>query len=438
MLQADDIGATVGRVVVDTYPDGTAPGTAVLLARKGEILYRGGTGRANLEHQVPLRPDMPFRLGSLTKPITATTILMLVESGRLALTDTLERLVPEYPTGDATITLEHLLTHTSGIPEFTELPEWYAIHRQDVTIDQVVDLFTTVPLAFAPGTRWAYSNSGHLLLGAIIEKVSGESYADHLARQIFAPLEMASTSYDPTSGRIIPHMVSGYSRGADAYVHPEYFSFTHFHAAGGLTSTVDDLARWWTALSSGTLLGAQTLGRMWTPATLADDRSARYGYGWWVGECRGHRAVEHYGSLPGYATYLLALPEDGILVVVLSNDQAAVNRVERLAVEIAGTALGDPYRPPAPVPLSAPELGRFAGSYRSRDGSVLTLTVDGGRLTLRTSAGDRFVLRPDSSREFFFPEVPESRLVFRGADDRVDGLEWQPRRGMPVQARKTS
>jgi CubicO group peptidase (beta-lactamase class C family) len=279
---------------------------------------------------------MPFRLASLTKPLTATAVLMLVESGQLALDDTVQDLLPGYPAGGAAITLEHLLTHTSGTPEFTELPEWWAIHRQDTELDEVIDLFRGLPLAFAPGSRWAYSNSGYLLLGAIIEEVSGEGYADFLAGRVLAPLGMSSTTYDATSRCVIPGMVSGYSREPRAYVHPEYFSFTHFHAAGGLTSTVDDLARWYAALSSGSLLGAGALRRMWTPALLADGRSTRYGYGWWVGECRGHRAVEHYGSLPGYANYLLALPDDGILVVVvLSNDDGKLGQIERLAVEIA-------------------------------------------------------------------------------------------------------
>lgn len=438
MSRTDDIGTTVERMVVGAYPDSTAPGAAVLLVRDGQVLYRGGIGRANLEHQVPLQPGMPFRLGSLTKPITATAILMLIESGRLALTDTLDQLLPAYPVGETPVTVEHLLTHTSGIPEFTELPEWWVIHRQDVILDQVIDLFKSLPFAFAPGTRWAYSNSGYLLLGAIIEEISGKSYADFLDEQIFAPLGMASTSYDPTSRRIVPGMVSGYSREPDGYVHPEYFSFTHFHAAGGLTSTVDDLARWFAALSSCTLLGAESLRRMWAPPLLADGRSARYGYGWWVGECQGRRAVEHYGSLPGYVNYLLALPDDDVLVVLLSNDDAKLNRIEQLTIETAAVALGTPYRAPVPFALSATELSRCAGTYLSDGGAPLALAVEAGRLTLRASPEECFVLQPHTPREFFFPEIPGSRLIFTGTEDRVAGLEWLPRRGRPVRARRMS
>ena len=169
----DNISKSVEQMVVKAYPD-VAPGAAILLVKKGQVLYSRGIGLANLEHQVPLKPDMPFRLASLTKPFTSTAILMLVEAGQLALTDPLSRLLPDYPMGEATITLEHLLTHTSDVPDYTELPEWLAVHRQDVSVDQLIDIFKTRPKIFAPGTRWAYSNSAHVLLGAIIEKISGK------------------------------------------------------------------------------------------------------------------------------------------------------------------------------------------------------------------------------------------------------------------------
>jgi D-alanyl-D-alanine carboxypeptidase len=438
MFQTDDIVTTVERMVVDAYPDNTAPGAAVLLAKDGQILYRRGIGMANLEHQVPLKPDMPFRLASLTKPLTSTAILMLVESGQLALTDPLNHLLPDYPMDETTITLEHLLTHTSGISEYTELPEWWAINRQDVSVDQLMDLFKTLPHAFAPGTRWAYCNSGYVLLGAIIEEISGTSYAEFLAEHIFTPLKMSSTSYEATASRIIPHMVNGYSRAPPAYVHAEYVSLSHLYAAGGLISTLDDLCRWFTALYAGNMLSAETLRRMWTPYMLADGRSSRYGYGWWLSECQGQPAVEHYGSLPGYANYLLALPDDGILIIILSNDEGKLNRVEQLAVEIAAMTLGKPYQPPAAFSLSTPELSRFMGTYLTRDGTVLTLAIEAGVLTLQTSCEERFTLQPKSPWEFFFPEIPESRLIFSGKEHPVAGLEWLPRRGMPIQARKTS
>ncbi|MDD1678007.1 MAG: beta-lactamase family protein [Methanomicrobiales archaeon] len=436
MVTTGDITTTVERMVVNAFPDDTAPGAAVLLSKKGQILYRRGIGQANLEHLVPLKPDMPFQLASLTKPFTSTAILMLVESGQLALTDPLDHLLPEFPMGETTITLEHLLTHTSGIAEYTELPEWWAMHRQDVTIDQLIDLFKISPRTFAPGTRWSYCNSGYILLGVIIERITGTCYADFLAEHVFTPLNMSSTSYKSTHSLIIPHLVNGYSQTPQGYRPAEYFSSTHFYSAGGLISTLEDLTRWFTALSTGNLLSLETLRRMWTPYTLADGRSTRYGYGWWLSEYHGQSVVEHYGSLPGCANYMLARPEDDVLVIILSNNDGNLNRVEQLTIEMAALILGKPYQPPATFPLSSAELSRFAGTYLTEEGMQLTVIPEEGQLTLQTSAGDRFSLAPQSPWEFLFPEIPESRLVFLAKEEVVTGLDWLPRRGVPVQARK--
>jgi D-alanyl-D-alanine carboxypeptidase len=437
MVTATDIAATIEEMEITVFSDDTAPGAAVLLATQGQILSKRGIGRANLEHQVPLEPDMPFRLASLTKPFTATAILMLVESGQLALTDPLDQLSPEFPMGSDDITLEHLLTHTSGIAEYTELSEWLAMQRQDVRVHQLIDLFKDVPRTFAPGERWSYCNSGYILLGAILEQITGISYADFLGEHIFTPLGMRSTFLETPNRPITPHLVNGYTRTPSGYLPAEYFSPTHFYAAGGLISTLEDIARWFAALSTGDLLCPETLRRMWTPYRLADGRSTRYGYGWFLSECQGQPVVEHHGSLPGCANYLLALPEDDILVIVLSNEDGGLNRVERLTLEIAAVTLGKPYPSPTSIPLSSAELNRFEGTYLSQDGMHLTVTRRAGQLILQTSSGDRFSLAPRSPREFFFPEIPESRLMFLDTGEVVTGLDWLPRRGMPLHALKT-
>jgi CubicO group peptidase (beta-lactamase class C family) len=437
MVQTDDLVKRIGQMVVRSCPE-TTPGAALLLVRNGEVLYRRGIGLANLEHRVPLAPDMPFRLGSITKPVTATAILMLAEAGELALTDPISQLLPDFPMGETAITPEHLLTHTSGIPNYTEFPAWFAVQRQDVSLDQLIDVFRTHPKAFAPGTRWEYSNANYVLLGAIIETISGKTYGEFMADHIFTPLSMADTSYEPTTSRVIPRMAGGYSPGPGAYVHAEYLSYTWLHAAGGLVSTVDDLARWYTALRAGNLLTEETLRKMWTPYLLPDGTSARYGYGWWLGEWQGHRVVEHYGCLPGYAAQLIALPDDDILVIVLSNDEGKLNLTDQLAVATAAMALGKPCRPPAAFPLPAPELRQVAGTYTTGYGMQLAITDEAGQMVLQLSSGERFKLKPYSPQEFFFPEIPASRLVFSRRQNLVTGLTWLPRRGMPVHAQRIS
>jgi CubicO group peptidase (beta-lactamase class C family) len=437
MAHPQDLQKALEQLVTGAF-QASAPGAACLLIQKGQVIYRDGIGLANLEHEIPLTPEMPFRLASLTKPITATAILKLAEAGQLALTDPLTRFLPDYPMGETPITLEHLLTHTSGLRNYTELPEWWAVHRQDLGVDQLLDLFKAQPVAFAPGTSWAYCNSGYALLGAILEKISGKPYGECLNELIFAPLEMQKTSYEASPARVIPQLVSGYTKIPGAYLHPEYLSNTQVYAAGGLVSTLDDLARWFAALRNGQLLSPKMLQPMWTPYLLADGTSTHYGYGWMLSQLEDRRVVEHYGLLPGFANYLLALPDEDLLVVILSNDDGNVNETERLAFHMATLALDRPYRPPASLPLAVAELARFAGSYQAENGSPVLIEEEAGSLVLQLAAGQRLALQPVSELEFFCPQNPVSRLVFSSnTRQQITALKWLPRRGRPLRAQKS-
>jgi D-alanyl-D-alanine carboxypeptidase len=427
----------IEQLVASIYTD-SAPGAAILLTKGGKVAYRRGIGLANLEHKLPITPDMPFRLASLTKPFTATAILILAETGQLALTDPLTRFLPDYPVSDPPITLEHLLTHTSGIRNYTELPEWWAVHRQDLSVPQLIDLFRLQPGIFMPGTRWAYCNSGYALLGAVIEKISGQGYGQFVEEHIFAPLEMRQSYYEATSTRVIPKLVSGYSKSPDGYTHPEYLSYTQVYAAGGLISNVDDLARWYVALRAGKLVSSAALQRIWTPYLLADGKSTNYGHGWMLSTYQGHQVVEHYGLLPGFANYLLALPDDDILAIVLSNDDSKINQNERLAFELATRALGEPYQAPAPVTMTREHLQRFAGQYKVQEGTVLTILHEAGCLFIQTADGQKLELRPLAPFEFFFPQIPVSRIRFaHDANQRITELEWTPRQKILTRAQKS-
>ncbi|HQA81205.1 MAG TPA: hypothetical protein PLV96_10465, partial [Methanoregulaceae archaeon] len=170
---------------------------------------------------------------------------------------------------------------------------------------------------------------------------------------------------------------------------------------------------------------------------LPDGAQTRYGCGWWVSTCRGRPVMEHYGIRPGYANQLLVLPDDDILAIVLSNNDGKLNQTEQLAVEMAALALRNPYQPPARFPLSSTALSHFAGTYTTSEGKVLTVGEEVGQLMLQATSEERFALQPLSPLEFFFPESPESRLLFSRAEDRVTGFLWTPRRGMPLHVRRT-
>src|SRR5262245_7719131 len=277
-----DLAEAIDVLLTEVYkPDG--PGAAVVVVKDGRVLFRKGYGMANLELGVPIAPDMVFRLGSITKQFTAVAILMLAEQGALALDDDITAFFPDYPTHGHTITVEHLLTHTSGIRSYTGMPEWLPLWRKDFTVDELIDFFKHQPMDFAPGEKWSYNNSGYILLGAIIEKVSGKTYEQFLQQQIFEPLGMRQSYYDSTS-RIIPRRVSGYSKGPEGYENAPYLSMTQPYAAGALASSVDDLALWDAALYGDRLIKPETLRRAFTSSTLNDGGATGYGYGWGISE----------------------------------------------------------------------------------------------------------------------------------------------------------
>ena len=253
------------------YP-ASGPGAAVIVVQDGKTVLRAGYGFANVELGVPVRPDMVFRVGSATKQFTSACILKLVEQGKLRLDDPISKYFPDYPAAGRTVTLEQLLTHTSGIRSATDMPAWYPHMREDWTVSELIDFFKNEPLDFAPGSRWHYSNSGYILLGAILEKVTGRPYEEIVADWIFRPLGMKNTRYG-SEAPIIPGRADGYRMTPDGVINAPYLSMTQPFSAGALVSTVDDLARWQSALDRGEVLSAESRRRMWTPVVLPDGRS---------------------------------------------------------------------------------------------------------------------------------------------------------------------
>ncbi|HVR95712.1 MAG TPA: serine hydrolase domain-containing protein, partial [Thermoanaerobaculia bacterium] len=328
----------IDKMLAASYP-ASEPGAAVLVVKDGDVLLRKGYGLANLELGVPVEPDMAFEIGSVTKQFTAAAILMLAERGQLRLDDDVTRHLPEFPTQGRKITIEHLLTHTSGIPSYTGLPEWQGQSRQEATVDQLIGFFRDKPLEFEPGTRWAYNNSAYVLLGAIVEKLSGKTYEQFVEEEIFKPLGMKDSRYGSKS-EVVARRASGYEGETGAYRNASYLSMTQPYSAGALISTVDDLAAWDRALTGETLLKKASLERMFTPVSLASGLSTRYAYGWSVFDFEGRRVIEHGGDINGYASYLLRIPEERLVVVILSNNPEKRPRPDVLSMRIAARLLG--------------------------------------------------------------------------------------------------
>lgn len=424
---------TIDKLVQETYKP-NEPGAAVIIVRDRAVFYRKGLGLANLELGVPIEPDMVFRLGSITKQFTAVAILMLVEEGLLALDDPITKFLPDYPTHEHTITVQHLLRHTSGIKSYTAMPEWLPLWRKDFTVPELVDFFKDQPMDFAPGERFAYSNSGYILLGAIIEKASGQTYEQFIQGRIFDALGMKHSCYDSPL-RVIPRRAAGYDKGPEGYSNAAYLSMTQPYAAGALASSVDDLALWDAALYTDRLLKQETLQQAFVPHRLADGSATEYGYGWFTGQYAGHRLVAHGGGIHGFLSSGFRLPDDRAFVAVLSNN--AGTDPGALAIKIAAWVIGQPIEEPTPVELGREVLARYEGVYQSNVLGEWHIALEDNRLMAQPGQGPRMGLVPFSSTEFFFKDRSLDHLTFvSDANEVVTAFEIRGAIGNPAIAMK--
>jgi D-alanyl-D-alanine carboxypeptidase len=412
------------------------PGAAVIVVDDGEVVLREGYGLANVELGVPITPDMVFRIGSVTKQFTAVAALLLVQEGKLALDDEITKYLPDYPTHGRKITVEHLLTHTSGIKSYTGMPEWLGKRREDLTLEQLIGLFKDQPMDFAPGEKWLYNNSGYVLLGAVLEKASGQSYEELLRSRIFAPLGMRRTGYGHTAP-ILPGRVAGYQRAQGGWENAAFLSMSQPYAAGALVSTVDDLARWNAALDAGTLLPKPLLARAMTGYALADGKPTGYGYGWAVADWRGHHFVEHGGGIDGFQSYVLREPRTGLFVAVLSNALGREPNPDTVATKVALLALGEPIADPAVVKLAPEVLDRYTGVYRIDAATTRVVTREGDRLFTQRTGGEKLEALPYSETEFFYRDSLERASFRRDAAGKVTGMTLHHRQGGDEEAVKT-
>ncbi|MEJ2050715.1 MAG: serine hydrolase, partial [Calditrichota bacterium] len=298
------------------------PGVAVLVARNGEVLYAEGFGLADLENKRGVTPHTKFRIGSVTKQFTAAAILKMQEQGMVNVRDHISQYLPDYPRGDE-ITIHHLLTHTSGVHSFTEMPGFMESVTREKTPAQMVEFFRSEPLDFTPGDAWHYSNSGYFLLGYLVEQISGESYAAFIQDKLLAPAGMAESGVHQADS-LLTNVAYGYSFQNDTYERALNWHMSQAGGAGAIYSTAQDLYRWNEAIFNGKILDEKSLRMAFTPVVLnngqpADAKGAQYGYGWMISSFRGMREISHSGGLQGFVSYLMRLPEIKATVVVLHN-----------------------------------------------------------------------------------------------------------------------
>jgi D-alanyl-D-alanine carboxypeptidase len=421
-VSTSDLAAYADRLVAAVYPAGQ-PGAAVLVEKDGKAVLRKGYGMANLELGVPVTPESVFEIGSITKQFTAAAILLLQERGQLRVEDPITKYLTDYPTHGQTITIENLLTHTSGIPSYTGIPEWYPHIREDIKPADLIAFFKDKPLEFNPGEQWSYDNSGFFLLGMIVEKASGKTYEQFVEEEIFAKLGMAHSRYGH-SEEIIPLRASGYSKDDAGYRNADFISMTQPYAAGALMSTVDDLAIWSRALQGETLLRKASLDRMLTAAHLKSGAGTQYGYGIGVLDFQGTRVIQHGGDVNGYTANVTWVPSEHLFVAILSNNDSSDPRPDDLALRIVAKATAKAMEDRKTLQLDPQALDAYTGVYRFDAQITRAFLRDGNHLFAQRNGRKQeiFAVAPD---EFVYPDGA-SRLHFRrDAQGKVVRVDFQ-------------
>ncbi len=373
----------------------------ILIAHDSKPIVRRAYGMANLELDVPCKPESIYRLGSITKQFTATAVLILQEQGKLKVSDPVGKHVAKTPKTWDKITIEHLLTHTSGIPNYTGLASFSKLITTKLALTELIATFKDLPLRFPPGEKFEYSNSGYIVLGQVIETAAGKTYEQFLKEVIFDPLGMRDTAYDhPTP--IVKNRAAGYGRFLGlATANADYIDMSLPHAAGALHSTVDDLLKWDQAIATAKLVPAKSLEAMFTP------RKGNYGYGWMIEKRFGQTRQEHGGRIPGFVAMIARFPAEKLLIVILSNQDFAP--VSRIGDDLAAIALGQPYvvpRLPKPIVVDAKALDLFTGEYEvdrpQGEKRIVKVAQDGKRLVIGPKEGKSVMLAvPESSTGFY-------------------------------------
>jgi CubicO group peptidase (beta-lactamase class C family) len=329
--QADEVAQSV-RAEMERQK---IPGLALLVARKGQPLRAEGYGLANVELNVPVKPETIFQSGSVGKQFTATAVMMLVGAGKISLDDPLSKYFAQAPSWWGQVTVRELLSHTAG---FTDYPKDFD-YRKDYTEEQLIKLVEAIPPAYPPGTSWSYSNLGYLTIGILIHRVTGEFYGDFLQRRIFKPLGMSTTRII-NEADIIPDRSAGYRLVKGRLQNQEWVSPTvNTTADGSLYFSILDLAKWDAALYTDSPLQQSSLQQMWTIAKLRDGKpnAGHYGFGWFIESQSGHRLIEHEGQWQGFETDISRYVDDELTVVVLTNLESA--EPQRIAHKVAAIYL---------------------------------------------------------------------------------------------------
>ena len=438
IAQPSDFRAQADAMLAEYYP-ANGPGVAVIVTRGGQTIYSAGRGMGDIAANRPLAPARVFRLGSITKQFTAATILQLVGEGRISLDDPLSRFFPDYPQPGAGATVRHLLRHMSGIQSYTGIPGWMApnMNRPHSTA-QMIAAFRDLPSPTRPGEAFAYNNSGYLLLGAIIEQVTGKSWHEAIRERIARPLGLATIAYgeDPAA---LAATVHGYGDGENGVEAAMPIDMSVPHAAGGLVGSVEDLAKWARALHHGRVVTPALYQEMIRRTPLPDGSENPYGMGLTNADARGRAGIGHGGNINGFATDSLYLPAEDLFIAVFANSETPAVDPPTVLRRIAALALGDPYPAFTRTALDMAAVEPLFGLYRisdtearrfyARDGKLYSRRDGGRELEVIPAGGDRFFYGPGSLTWFRIERGADGNHVMEMHQNGESAAVRSPRTG---------
>jgi len=393
-------------------------GSSILVAKEGEIIYQNAFGLANVEFEVPMQNDIILGIGSITKQFTAISIIKLIEEGKISLDDKISKYIKCYPQGDK-ITIENLLRHTSGIISFEKLEKFRGKNGKfrDYTPNEVIEEIKKVPLEFEPGTQWSYSNSGYFMLGYIIEQVTQKTYQKILEENIFEPFGLKHTYYGSNT-EIIKKKATGYKIENNTIIYADYISMSLAYSVGAIYSTTSDLYNFYVKLFNSEFIKPETLGMMCLPTILRTGEPCQYGLGFFIDEIQGAKAVGHTGGINGYSSSIQYIPNEKIVVCVLSNVEGTHSAL--LSRNIAATVLGKPFEKIKAINVEKAALEEYEGLYKNEK-IVLEIDENEGKLFAKT-AGNSFELIPYAIDSFHISGLDVSISFIRNKKLEIEKM----------------